>query len=193
MRSKRNLSLFIVLVVFTLVLAACNDKSEGNTVKKASFDTQVQEEDFATFEIPANWEKKNDLSSNEILIYGPKETPKTGAYSSVNIAINVTGKKVSDIETVRAQFEANYEKEIKAEVPDAKDFKIISYKANIGDVLMVSYSTKKATIIQHYPLVDNAIIAISSTDVGEQDQLKMDEVTKHVVDTFQLKGNDSES
>ena len=93
---------------------------------------------------------------------------------------------------MRTQFEANYENEIKSKIPEAKNFKIVSYKADIGDVLMVSYETDQMVVTQHYPLVDNAIIAISSTDLKEQEGLRIDEVTKHVVDTFQLKGNDEE-
>ena len=188
MGNKRNLSLFVLAAVLAFGMTACS----GGTAKEISFETKVQEEDFASFEIPTVWEKKNSLSSSEFLVYGPKETPEEGVYSGISIAINVTGKKVSDINTVRAQFEANYEKEIKAEVPEAKNFKIVSYKADIGDVLMVSYATDQVVITQHYPLIDNAIIASSSTDAGEQSELNMDEVTKHVVDTFQLKGNESE-
>ena len=192
MGSKRNLSLLSLLMICTLgITTACNGVNDGNTEKKASFATQVQEEDFASFEIPASWEKKSELSSNENLVYGPKGVPETDNYSRVNIVIHVTGKKVSDIETVRSQFEENYEKTIKEQIPNATGFKIISYKADIGDVLVLSYKVDQTTTTQYCPLVDNAIITIAATDFGEQDALNIEAVAKHIVDTFQLKGNES--
>lgn len=187
MKRRSQLPFLILLVVALGVgLTACNSE------KKASFETKVQEEDFATFEIPKDWEKNEELSSNEALVYAPIDAEKNGIKSYINIVIQVTGQKVSDIETVRKQFEANYEKEIKTQVPDAGDFKILSYKADIGDVLMVGYKVKDTAVVQNYPLVDNAIIAINSTNYGDLDDLDINEVTKHMVDTFTLKGNDSE-
>lgn len=189
MKGKNQL-LFVMIFIFVMgmVLTGCNNGSG----KKASFETKVQEEDFATFEIPKDWEKKEDISSNEVLVYAPINASEEGIQSYVNIVIQVTGQKVSDIESVRQQFEANYEKEIKSQVPNATDFKIISYKADIGNVLLAGYRVDDVTIAQNYPLMDNAIIAISSTNHGDLGGLDINEVTKHMVETFQLKGNDSD-
>lgn len=187
MKKKVQLPFFIALVC-TLIfgVAACNNE------KEVSFETKVQEEDFATFEIPKDWEKKEDLSSDEGLLYGPIDSDEKGIKSYVSIVIQVTGKKVSDIDTVRQQFDENYENEIKSKVPNATDFKIISYKADIGSVLLVGYKVDDIVIAQNYPLVDNAIIAINSTDHGDMGDVDINEITKHMIETFQLKGNDSD-
>ncbi|MBQ7231691.1 MAG: hypothetical protein IJX07_00450 [Bacillales bacterium] len=55
---------------------------------------------------------------------------------------------------------------LKLRCQKAKNVKIVSYKADIGDVLMFSYATDQVVITQHYPLIDNVIIAISSTPVS---------------------------
>ena len=48
MGNKRNLSLFVLAAVLAFGMTACS----GGTAKEISFETKVQEEDFASFEIP---------------------------------------------------------------------------------------------------------------------------------------------
>lgn len=110
--------------------------------------------------------------------------------SNVNILVqDVSGQKAVSMKDMKAALESDLENQLISNgFEKVENLKVEELEAPIGSVCSVSYDTylsgMKFTQTQFYPLIDDYIIVITATNVGDEVAPSVEEVAEYMALTL---------
>ena len=196
----KKLTVGLLLAVSAFSLAGCNSnekskeskttKKEELKVSKTDFETQTISLDKVTFELPKEWSKFDIPNApSGYISYAPANADINVGSSSVNINVSKQKQKITikDLNASRSDFEKQY----KASIKEAKDFKFSDFKAPSGDVFAIQYNYTingvYGTVSQYMVLLDGYAATITATDINDGSTPSPHDVARYMANTVKLK------
>lgn len=127
-----------------------------------------------SYEVPADWTTTEDVTGQGSVIYIPADADVSAGTSNVNILVqNVSGQKAASMKDMKAALESDLEDQLISNgFEKVENLNVEELEAPIGSVCVVSYDTylsgMKFSQTQFYPLIDDYIVVITATNVGEE-------------------------
>ena len=143
-----------------------------------------------SYEVPADWTTTEDVTGQGSIIYIPADADVSVGTSNVNILVqDVSGQKAVSMKDMKAALESDLENQLISNgFEKVENLKVEELEAPIGSVCSVSYDTylsgMKFTQTQFYPLIDDYIIVITATNVGDEVAPSVEEVAEYMALTL---------
>lgn len=171
-------------------------KSEPKQAPQPDWETQVYEDDYLRYEIPANWVKNESYSNNQMrLSFFTEKEAKTETPSNVNIQVlhlnNSNGIDYADPQVQKEFHEFLLSPD---GLPQKEAQNGVYAVEQINDIWVYSLSFPRdagnGTIVQqtvYFPMGLDHSIVIWATDFKDNCTPTVTEIAKHICATLQLK------
>lgn len=170
-----------------MILCSCSKTS--NEAKTPDFETQLIELDNSNFEIPKNWGKLTTPLSMKQTIYAPIGADLSTGTSNVSFIMTKASTNENSLEDLKKN-SSTFEEQIKSIFPKAIDFKFGDFKSPAGDVFTIEYQVTYGDTtlkqIQYYMLLQDYVVVITATDIGDNVSPSVYDVAKHMIHSFKL-------
>lgn len=177
----------LVLAVGIVLFAVCHK----NPIPKPPFETQEFDNELCSFEIPADWEPYGEASNTGQLLFVPSGADTSKSVSNVSVNLSASAGKKASLEEMYEEFRLSFEDTVTEVYPQASDFYYSDYEAPNHTVFQTHYTVRTesttAVCTQYYPLLKNAVLVVTATDVGDEAGDEVEAIAQHIVNTFQEK------
>lgn len=186
---KKQLSVLLAIsLLLVALLSGCGSKPVE--VSAPEWATASGSASGFSYEVPADWTTTEDVTGQGTTIYVPADADIANGTSNVNILVqNASGQKAASMKDMKSTLENGLEAQLLASgFEKVENLKVEELKAPIGNVCVVSYDTtvagQKFTQKQYYPLIDDYIVVITSTNIGDSTDPSPEEVAEYIALTL---------
>ena len=187
---KKQISVFLAIsLLLVALLSGCNKTPV--TVSAPEWETASGTASGFSYEVPADWTTTEDVTGQGSVIYIPANADVSAGTSNVNILVqNVSGQKAASMKDMKAALESDLEDQLISNgFEKVENLNVEELEAPIGSVCVVSYDTylsgMKFSQTQFYPLIDDYIVVITATNVGEEVEPSVEEVAEYMALTLE--------
>ena len=187
---KKQISVFLAISLLLVALLSGCSKTPV-TVSAPEWETASGTASGFSYEVPANWTTTEDVTGQGSVIYIPANADVSAGTSNVNILVqNVSGQKAASMKDMKAALESDLEDQLISNgFEKVENLNVEELEAPIGSVCVVSYDTylsgMKFSQTQFYPLIDDYIVVITATNVGEEVEPSVEEVAEYMALTLE--------
>ena len=184
---KKQISVFLAISLLLLALLSGCSKTPV-TVSAPEWETASGTASGFSYEVPADWTTTEDVTGQGSVIYIPANADVSAGTSNVNILVqNVSGQKAASMKDMKAALESDLEDQLISNgFEKVENLNVEELEAPIGSVCVVSYlSGMKFSQTQFYPLIDDYIVVITATNVGEEVEPSVEEVAEYMALTLE--------
>ena len=187
---KKQISVFLAISLLLVALLSGCSKTPV-TVSAPEWETASGTASGFSYEVPADWTTTEDVTGQGSVIYIPANADVSAGTSNVNILVqNVSGQKAASMKDMKAALESDLEDQLISNgFEKVENLNVEELEAPIGSVCVVSYDTylsgMKFSQTQFYPLIDDYIVVITATNVGEEVEPSVEEVTEYMALTLE--------
>ena len=187
---KKQISVFLAISLLLVALLSGCSKTPV-TVSAPEWETASGTASGFSYEVPADWTTTEDVTGQGSVIYIPANADVSAGTSNVNILVqNVSGQKAASMKDMKAALESDLEDQLISNgCEKVENLNVEELEAPIGSVCVVSYDTylsgMKFSQTQFYPLIDDYIVVITATNVGEEVEPSVEEVAEYMALTFE--------
>lgn len=184
---KQTIAIIFVLALMTALFSGCGQTTAS--IAAPDWDTTAVTTNGFSYEMPADWKTVEDTSGQGAIIYVPADADLNAGTSSVNLIINKTGEKAVSLKAMKESLETSLASQLTANGFDSvENMKISDLSSPVGEVCMITYDVSISGVTlsqtQYYPLIDNYIVVITATDIGDDITPAVEEVAEHVAMTI---------
>ena len=182
---KKQISVFLAISLLLVALLSGCSKTPV-TVSAPEWETASGTASGFSYEVPADWTTTEDVTGQGSVIYIPADADVSAGTSNVNILVqNVSGQKAASMKDMKAALESDLEDQLISNgFEKVENLNVEELEAPIGSVCVVSYDTylsgMKFSQTQFYPLIDDYIVVITATNVGEEVEPSVEEVAEYM-------------
>ena len=187
---KKQISVFLAIsLLLVALLSGCSKPPV--TVSAPEWETASGTASGFSYEVPADWTTTEDVTGQGSVIYIPADADVSAGTSNVNILVqNVSGQKAASMKDMKAALESDLEDQLISNgIEKVENLNVEELEAPIGSVCVVSYDTylsgMKFSQTQFYPLIDDYIVVITATNVGEEVEPSVEEVAEYMALTLE--------
>ena len=187
---KKQISVFLAISLLLVALLSGCSKTPV-TVSAPEWETASGTASGFSYEVPADWTTTEDVTGQGSVIYIPANADVSAGTSNVNILVqNVSGQKAASMKDMKAALESDLEDQLISNgFEKVENLNVEELEAPIGSVCVVSYDTylsgMKFSQTQFYPLIDDYIVVITATNVGEDVEPSVEEVAEYMAMTLE--------
>ena len=187
---KKQISVFLAISLLLVALLSGCSKTPV-TVSAPEWETASGAASGFSYEVPADWTTTEDVTGQGSVIYIPADADVSAGTSNVNILVqNVSGQKAASMKDMKAALESDLEDQLISNgFEKVENLNVEELEAPIGSVCVVSYDTylsgMKFSQTQFYPLIDDYIVVITATNVGEEVEPSVEEVAEYMALTLE--------
>ena len=187
---KKQISVFLAISLLLVALLSGCSKTPV-TVSAPEWETASGTASGFSYEVPADWTATEDVTGQGSVIYIPANADVSAGTSNVNILVqNVSGQKAASMKDMKAALESDLEDQLISNgFEKVENLNVEELEAPIGSVCVVSYDTylsgMKFSQTQFYPLIDDYIVVITATNVGEEVEPSVEEVAEYMALTLE--------
>lgn len=187
---KKQISVFLAISLLLVALLSGCSKTPV-TVSAPEWETASGTASGFSYEVPADWTTTEDVTGQGSVIYIPADADVSAGTSNVNILVqNVSGQKAASMKDMKAALESDLEDQLVSNgFEKVENLNVEELEAPIGSVCVVSYDTylsgMKFSQTQFYPLIDDYIVVITATNVGEEVEPSVEEVAEYMALTLE--------
>lgn len=187
---KKQISVFLAISLLLVALLSGCSKTPV-TVSAPEWETASGTASGLSYEVPADWTTTEDVTGQGSVIYIPADADVSAGTSNVNILVqNVSGQKAASMKDMKAALESDLEDQLISNgFEKVENLNVEELEAPIGSVCVVSYDTylsgMKFSQTQFYPLIDDYIVVITATNVGEEVEPSVEEVAEYMALTLE--------
>ena len=187
---KKQISVFLAISLLLVALLSGCSKTPV-TVSAPEWETASGTASGFSYEVPADWTTTEDVTGQGSVIYIPADADVSAGTSNVNILVqNVSGQKAASMKDMKAALESDLEDQLISNgFEKVENLNVVELEAPIGSVCVVSYDTylsgMKFSQTQFYPLIDDYIVVITATNVGEEVEPSVEEVAEYMALTLE--------
>ena len=187
---KKQMSVFLAISLLLVALLSGCSKTPV-TVSAPEWETASGTASGFSYEVPADWTTTEDVTGQGSVIYIPADADVSAGTSNVNILVqNVSGQKAASMKDMKAALESDLEDQLISNgFEKVENLNVEELEAPIGSVCVVSYDTylsgMKFSQTQFYPLIDDYIVVITATNVGEEVEPSVEEVAEYMALTLE--------
>ena len=187
---KKQISVFLAISLLLVALLSGCSKTPV-TVSAPEWETASGTASGFSYEVPADWTTTEDVTGQGSVIYIPADADVSAGTSNVNILVqNVSGQKAASMKDMKAALESDLEAQLISNgFEKVENLNVEELEAPIGSVCVVSYDTylsgMKFSQTQFYPLIDDYIVVITATNVGEEVEPSVEEVAEYMALTLE--------
>ena len=187
---KKQISVFLAISLLLVALLSGCSKTPV-TVSAPEWETASGTASGFSYEVPADWTTTEDVTGQGSVIYIPADADVSAGTSNVNILVqNVSGQKAASMKDMKAALESDLEDQLISNgFEKVENLNVEELEAPIGSVCVVSYDTylsgMKFSQTQFYPLIDDYIVVITATNVGEEVGPSVEEVAEYMALTLE--------
>ena len=187
---KKQISVFLAISLLLVALLSGCSKTPV-TVSAPEWETASGTASGFSYEVPADWTTTEDVTGQGSVIYIPADADVSAGTSNVNILVqNVSGQKAASMKDMKAALESDLEDQLISNgIEKVENLNVEELEAPIGSVCVVSYDTylsgMKFSQTQFYPLIDDYIVVITATNVGEEVEPSVEEVAEYMALTLE--------
>ena len=187
---KKQISVFLAISLLLVALLSGCSKTPV-TVSAPEWETASGTASGFSYEVPADWTTTEDVTGQGSVIYIPADADVSAGTSNVNILVqNVSGQKAASMKDMKAALESDSEDQLISNgFEKVENLNVEELEAPIGSVCVVSYDTylsgMKFSQTQFYPLIDDYIVVITATNVGEEVEPSVEEVAEYMALTLE--------
>ena len=187
---KKQISVFLAISLLLVALLSGCSKTPV-TVSAPEWETASGTASGFSYEVPADWTTTEDVTGQGSVIYIPADADVSAGTSNVNILVqNVSGQKAASMKDMKAALEPDLEDQLISNgFEKVENLNVEELEAPIGSVCVVSYDTylsgMKFSQTQFYPLIDDYIVVITATNVGEEVEPSVEEVAEYMALTLE--------
>ena len=187
---KKQISVFLAISLLLVALLSGCSKTPV-TVSATEWETASGTASGFSYEVPADWTTTEDVTGQGSVIYIPANADVSAGTSNVNILVqNVSGQKAASMKDMKAALESDLEDQLISNgFEKVENLNVEELEAPIGSVCVVSYDTylsgMKFSQTQFYPLIDDYIVVITATNVGEEVEPSVEEVAEYMALTLE--------
>ena len=187
---KKQISVFLAISLLLVALLSGCSKTPV-TVSAPEWETASGTASGFSYEVPADWTTTEDVTGQGSVIYIPANADVSAGTSNVNILVqNVSGQKAASMKDMKAALESDLEDQLISNgFEKVENLNVEELEAPIGSVCVVSYDTylsgMKFSQTQFYPLIDDYIVVITATNVGEDVEPSVEEVAEYMALTLE--------
>ena len=187
---KKQISVFLAISLLLVALLSGCSKTPV-TVSAPEWETASGTASGFSYEVPADWTTTEDVTGQGSVIYIPADSDVSAGTSNVNILVqNVSGQKAASMKDMKAALESDLEDQLISNgFEKVENLNVEELEAPIGSVCVVSYDTylsgMKFSQTQFYPLIDDYIVVITATNVGEEVEPSVEEVAEYMALTLE--------
>ena len=187
---KKQISVFPAISLLLVALLSGCSKTPV-TVSAPEWETASGTASGFSYEVPADWTTTEDVTGQGSVIYIPADADVSAGTSNVNILVqNVSGQKAASMKDMKAALESDLEDQLISNgFEKVENLNVEELEAPIGSVCVVSYDTylsgMKFSQTQFYPLIDDYIVVITATNVGEEVEPSVEEVAEYMALTLE--------
>ena len=187
---KKQISVFLAISLLLVALLSGCSKTPV-TVSASEWETASGTASGFSYEVPADWTTTEDVTGQGSVIYIPADADVSAGTSNVNILVqNVSGQKAASMKDMKAALESDLEDQLISNgFEKVENLNVEELEAPIGSVCVVSYDTylsgMKFSQTQFYPLIDDYIVVITATNVGEEVEPSVEEVAEYMALTLE--------
>ena len=187
---KKQISVFLAISLLLVALLSGCSKTPV-TVSAPEWETASGTASGFSYEVPADWTTTEDVTGQGCVIYIPADADVSAGTSNVNILVqNVSGQKAASMKDMKAALESDLEDQLISNgFEKVENLNVEELEAPIGSVCVVSYDTylsgMKFSQTQFYPLIDDYIVVITATNVGEEVEPSVEEVAEYMALTLE--------
>ena len=187
---KKQISVFLAISLLLVALLSGCSKTPV-TVSAPEWETASGTASGFSYEVPADWTTTEDVTGQGSVIYIPADADVSAGTSNVNILVqNVSGQKAASMKDMKAALESDLEDQLISNgFEQVENLNVEELEAPIGSVCVVSYDTylsgMKFSQTQFYPLIDDYIVVITATNVGEEVEPSVEEVAEYMALTLE--------
>ena len=187
---KKQISVFLAISLLLVALLSGCSKTPV-TVSAPEWETASGTASGFSYEVPADWTTTEDVTGHGSVIYIPADADVSAGTSNVNILVqNVSGQKAASMKDMKAALESDLEDQLISNgFEKVENLNVEELEAPIGSVCVVSYDTylsgMKFSQTQFYPLIDDYIVVITATNVGEEVEPSVEEVAEYMALTLE--------
>lgn len=187
---KKQISVFLAISLLLVTLLSGCSKTPV-TVSAPEWETASGTASGFSYEVPADWTTTEDVTGQGSVIYIPADADVSAGTSNVNILVqNVSGQKAASMKDMKAALESDLEDQLISNgFEKVENLNVEELEAPIGSVCVVSYDTylsgMKFSQTQFYPLIDDYIVVITATNVGEEVEPSVEEVAEYMALTLE--------
>ncbi len=187
---KKQISVFLAISLLLVALLSGCSKTPV-TVSAPEWETASGTASGFSYEVPADWTTTEDVTGQGSVIYIPADADVSAGTSNVNILVqNVSGQKAASMKDMKAALESDLEDQLISNgFEKVENLNVEELEAPIGSVCVVSYDTylsgMKFSQTQFYPLIDDYIVVITATNVGEEVEPSVEEVAEYMALTLE--------
>lgn len=177
--------------------ASAASSATSSASSQPTWETQQYEDEYLSYEIPANWAKNEEYSSSDLrLAFFTEKDSASAMPSNVNIQVLSLQNRSKDMDYSDPEIQKQYYEFLMSQdslpLGDAKD--ITYYTEEIGDrwVYMLSFSRTaddgtEAQQTAYFPMGLDYSLVLWATDFNDGYTPTVDEVAKHICATLTLK------
>ena len=187
---KKQISVFLAISLLLVALLSGCSKTPV-TVSAPEWETASGTASGFSYEVPADWTTTEDVTGQGSVIYIPADADVSAGTSNVNILVqNVSGQKAASMKDMKAALESDLEDQLISNgFEKVENLNVEELETPIGSVCVVSYDTylsgMKFSQTQFYPLIDDYIVVITATNVGEEVEPSVEEVAEYMALTLE--------
>ena len=187
---KKQISVFLAISLLLVALLSGCSKTPV-TVSAPEWETASGTASGFSYDVPADWTTTEDITGQGSVIYIPADADVSAGTSNVNILVqNVSGQKAASMKDMKAALESDLEDQLISNgFEKVENLNVEELEAPIGSVCVVSYDTylsgMKFSQTQFYPLIDDYIVVITATNVGEEVEPSVEEVAEYMALTLE--------
>ena len=187
---KKQISVFLAISLLLVALLSGCSKTPV-TVSAPEWETASGTASGFSYVVPAVWTTTEDVTGQGSVIYIPADADVSAGTSNVNILVqNVSGQKAASMKDMKAALESDLEDQLISNgFEKVENLNVEELEAPIGSVCVVSYDTylsgMKFSQTQFYPLIDDYIVVITATNVGEEVEPSVEEVEEYMALTLE--------
>ena len=187
---KKQISVFLAISLLLVALLSGCSKTPV-TVSAPEWETASGTASGFSYEVPADWTTTEDVTGQGSVIYIPADADVSAGTSNVNILVqNVSGQKAASMKDMKAALESDLEDQLISNgFEKVENLNVEELEAPIGSVCVASYDTylsgMKFSQTQFYPLIDDYIVVITATNVGEEVEPSVEEVAEYMALTLE--------
>ena len=187
---KKQISVFLAISLLLVALLSGCSKTPV-TVSAPEWETASGTASGFSYEVPADWTTTEDVTGQGSVIYIRADADVSAGTSNVNILVqNVSGQKAASMKDMKAALESDLEDQLISNgFEKVENLNVEELEAPIGSVCVVSYDTylsgMKFSQTQFYPLIDDYIVVITATNVGEEVEPSVEEVAEYMALTLE--------
>ena len=187
---KKQISVFLAISLLLVALLSGCSKTPV-TVSAPEWETASGTASGFSYEVPADWTTTEDVTGQGSVIYIPADADVSAGTSNVNVLVqNVSGQKAASMKDMKAALESDLEDQLISNgFEKVENLNVEELEAPIGSVCVVSYDTylsgMKFSQTQFYPLIDDYIVVITATNVGEEVEPSVEEVAEYMALTLE--------